>query len=296
MPQNNTEVHRKKKNKRWIRHCSPNPTIYFKTENLLEQLRLHTVCESAQCPNQGKCFTEGTATFLLLGNICTRNCSFCAVNHGLPQLVDEEESCRISQAIKILKLNHVVLTSVTRDDLPDGGASQFVKTIIAVREENPGVTIEVLIPDFKGSAEVLKLVLDEKPEVLNHNLETVPRLYPKVRPQADYQCSLRLLRRVKEYQTPCFTKSGLMVGLGESYKEVIAVMRDLRNVDCDFLTIGQYLRPSFNHHPIIRHVSQEEFESYRKVGERMGFKAIFSSRLVRSSFMAGEFFKKALNQ
>lgn len=286
----------KKKDERWVRHCSRSPTIYFNTENLLEQLRLHTVCESAQCPNQGKCFTEGTATFLLLGNICTRNCSFCAVEHGSPRSVDEEESYRISQAVKVLKLEHVVLTSVTRDDLPDGGASQFVKTIRAIREENPGVTIEVLIPDFKGSEDALKCVSDERPEVLNHNLETVPRLYPKVRPQADYQRSLKLLRRARDYRTYSFTKSGLMVGLGENHEEVITVMENLRNVDCDFLTIGQYLRPSFNHHPIIRHVGQEEFESYRKVGERMGFKAVFSSRFVRSSFMAGEFFKKAQNQ
>ena len=254
------------------------------------------MCESAQCPNQGKCFAEGTATFLLLGNRCTRNCSFCAVKHGSPQPVDEEEPYRISQAVKILKLDHVVLTSVTRDDLPDGGASQFVKTIKIVREENLGVTIEVLIPDFKDSEDALKSILSERPEVVNHNLETVPRLYPKVRPQADYQRSLGLLKRVKEYQVQCFTKSGLMVGLGENYEEVIVTMGELRNVGCDFLTIGQYLRPSFNHHPIIRHVGQEEFESYKEIGEKMGFKAIFSSRFVRSSFLAGEFFKKALNQ
>ena len=286
----------KKKDERWVRHCSCNPIIYFKTENLLEELHLHTVCESAQCPNQGKCFTEGTATFLLLGNICTRNCRFCAVEHGSPRLVDEEEPCRISQAVKTLKLSHVVLTSVTRDDLLDGGASQFVNTIKAIRKENPNVTTEVLIPDFNDSEEALKCVMDERPEVLNHNLETVPRLYPKVRPQSDYKRSLRLLRRAKGYQTQRFTKSGIMVGLGETCEEVKEVMEELRNVDCDFLTIGQYLRPSFNHHPIIRHVSQEEFEFYKEIGDKMGFRSIFSSRFVRSSFLAGDTYKKALHQ
>jgi len=281
----------KKKDERWVRHCSCNPTTYFKTENLLEDLHLNTVCKSAQCPNQGKCFAQGTATFLLLGNICTRNCSFCAVEHGSPQSVDKEEPHRISQAVTRLKLSHLVLTSVTRDDLPDKGAYQFIKTIKIVRKENPGVTIEVLVPDFKGSEEALESILDERPEVLDHNLETVPRLYPKVRPQADYYHSLELLKRAKESQT-CFTKSGLMVGLGESYEEVISTMEELRNAGCDFLTIGQYLRPSFNHHPIIRHVSQEEFESYKGIGKKMGFKAIFSNRWVRSSFLAGEFFKK----
>ena len=285
----------KKKDERWVRHCSGNPAIYFKTENILEELRLHTVCESAQCPNQGKCFTDGTATFLLLGNICTRNCRFCAVEHGSPTPIDEEEPSRISQAVKTLKLEHVVLTSVTRDDLIDGGASQFAQTIKAVRNENPKVTVEVLIPDFKGSEEALKCVMDEKPDVLNHNLETVPRLYPKVRPQADYKRSLKLLKRAKDYKGCSYTKSGLMVGLGENHEEIIEVLKELKNVDCDFLTIGQYLRPSFNHYPIIRHVNQEEFESYKELGEKMGFKAVFSSRLVRSSFMAGEFLKKALH-
>ena len=282
-----------KKDERWVCHCSCNPETYVKTENLLEELCLHTVCESAQCPNRGKCFTEGTATFLLLGNVCTRNCRFCAVEHGHPQPLDDDEPGRISQAVTTLKLEHAVLTSVTRDDLPDGGAFQFAQTIKAVRKENPNVTIEVLIPDFNGSKEALQCVLDEIPDVLNHNLETVPRLYTKVRPQADYKRSLKLIRRAKNYQPTCFTKSGLMVGLGETYEEVIDVMNELRKADCDFLTIGQYLRPSFNHYPMIRQVSQEEFESYEEMGGKMGFKAIFSGRLVRSSFMAGDIYKKA---
>lgn len=286
----------KKKNKRWVNACSHNPTVYFNTENLLDQLHLHTVCRSAQCPNQGTCFTEGTATFLILGDICTRDCTFCAVTHGLPQAPEQEEPNRIAQAVRVLNLKHAVITSVTRDDLPDGGASQFAETIKTVRKENPGVTIEVLIPDLMGSKDALTCILNEGPEVLNHNLETVPRLYPKVRPQADYRRSLALLQSAKEVQAPCFTKSGIMLGLGEQPEEVRAVMEDLRSVSCDFLTIGQYLRPSFDHYPIRRHVSQEEFESYQQIGEEMGFKAVFSSRLVRSSFMAGDFFKQAVSQ
>jgi len=283
----------KKKNERWVNHSSPDPTVYFKTENLLERLHLHTVCESAQCPNQGTCFADGIATFLLLGNTCTRNCSFCAVEHGSPLPVDEDEPGRICQAVTTMEISHVVLTSVTRDDLPDGGASQFAKTIAAVRSTNPEVTVEVLIPDLKGSEDALRCILDEQPDVLNHNLETIPRLYPKLRSQADYQRSLRVLQYTKGYQSDCFTKSGLMVGIGEQPEEILAVMEDLRNVGCDFLTIGQYLRPSFNHHPIIRHVCPEEFNEYKELGEKMGFTSVFSSRMVRSSFMAGDFLKKA---
>lgn len=282
----------KKKNERWVNYTSHDPTVYFKTENLLEGLLLHTVCASAQCPNRGTCFAEGTATFLLLGNTCTRNCSFCAVEHGSPLPVDEDEPRRISEAVATMNIKHVVLTSVTRDDLPDGGASQFSRTVAAVRGGNPAVTIEVLIPDLKGSEDALRQILDEHPHVLNHNLETIPRLYPKLRSQADYHRSLHVLRSAKEYQPHCLTKSGLMVGVGEQPEEILEAMEDLRNVGCDFLTIGQYLRPSFDHHPIVRHVREEEFVTYRERGERMGFAAVFSSRLVRSSFMAGDLFKK----
>ena len=284
----------KTKNERWVRKCSPNPAVYFQTQDILERMRLNTVCESARCPNQGTCFAQGTATFLLLGNSCTRNCSFCAVGHGHPQPPDREEPLRISRAVSALRISHVVLTSVTRDDLHDGGASHFSATIQAIRNASPDVTVEVLIPDFGGSREALFSVLDSRPHVLNHNLETVPRLYPRVRPQADYRQSLTLLQEVKEYETPCFSKSGLMVGLGETEDEVLSVMDDLRQRDCDLLTIGQYLRPSFNHHPIIRHVEGEEFNRYREMGEEMGFKAVFSSRMVRSSFMAGTFLKRGL--
>ncbi len=285
----------KKKNERWVSYQSHNPAGYLKTEKLLEQLELHTVCESAQCPNRGTCFTEGTATFLLLGNTCTRNCRFCAVAHGHPQPVDENEPLRISRAVKAMGIKHVVLTSVTRDDLPDGGAFHFARTISTIRKENPGVSLEVLIPDLQGSKEALRCILEERPEVLNHNLETVPRLYPKIREQADYLRSLKLLESAKNFEDTCFTKSGLMVGLGEQPDEIYAVMEDLRKVSCDFLTIGHYLRPSFNHYPVLRQVGQEEFNSYKMIGEQMGFKAVFSNRLVRSSFMAGNFFKKALS-
>jgi lipoic acid synthetase len=284
----------KTKNDRWVKKCAPDPAVYVQTRDLLGRMHLNTVCESAQCPNQGTCFAKGTATFLLLGTTCTRNCSFCAVDHGTPRPPDPEEPLRISQAVSAMKIRHAVLTSVTRDDLPDGGALQFSAAIEAIRNASPDVMVEVLIPDFRGSRRALFSVLDSRPHVLNHNIETVPRLYPRVRPQADYQRSLQLLREVKEHPVPCFSKSGLMVGLGESEDEVLSVMTDLRQCECDLLTIGQYLRPSFKHHPIVRRVEEDEFDRYRVAGERMGFKAVFSSRLVRSSFMAGTVLEKAV--
>jgi lipoic acid synthetase len=284
----------KTKNDRWVKKCAPDPAVYFQTRDLLGRLHLNTVCESAQCPNQGTCFAQGTATFLLLGTTCTRNCSFCAVDHGAPGPPDPEEPLHISQAVSTMKIRHAVLTSVTRDDLYDGGASQFSAAIEAIRNTSPDVMVEVLIPDFRGSRQALFSVLDSKPHVLNHNLETVPRLYPRVRPQADYERSLKLLREVKEHPAACFSKSGLMVGLGEREDEVLSVMADLRQCGCDLLTIGQYLRPSFKHHPIIRRVEEDEFERYRVAGEGMGFKAVSSGRLVRSSFMAGTFLQQVI--
>lgn len=284
----------KTKNDRWVKKCASDPAVYFQTRDLIKHLHLHTVCESAQCPNQGTCFARGTATFLLLGSNCTRRCSFCAVDHGHPEPPDSDEPLRISRAVTSLNISHVVLTSVTRDDLPDGGAAHFAATVREIRAHNPAVAIEVLIPDFRGSRQALFSVLDSRPDVLNHNLETVPRLYPRVRPQADYRQSLELLHAVKESGMSCLSKSGLMVGLGETEDEVLSVMDDLRQCGCDLLTIGQYLRPSFGHHPIIRHVDEGEFNRYRERGKRMGFKAVFSSRLVRSSFMAGSFLKQGL--
>lgn len=284
----------KTKNDRWVKKCAPDPAVYAQTRDLLGHMHLNTVCESAQCPNQGTCFARGTATFLLLGTICTRNCSFCAVDHGTPGPPDPDEPLRISQAVSAMNIRHTVLTSVTRDDLPDGGASKFSAAIEAIRHASPDVMVEVLIPDFRGSRRALFSVLDSRPHVLNHNIETVPRLYPRVRPQADYQRSLQLLREVKEHPVPCFSKSGLMVGLGETEDEVLAVMTDLRQCECDLLTIGQYLRPSFTHHPIMRRVEEDEFDRYRVAGERMGFKGVFSGRLVRSSFMAGTFLEQVV--
>jgi len=255
---------------------------------LLDGLSLHTVCESALCPNLGECFLHHTATFLLMGDICTRHCSFCAIKKGNPSPLDLDEPWNIAQAVGKLRLKHVVLTSVTRDDLPDGGAAHFAEAIEAIRQTNPQATVEVLIPDFGGSPEALKTVISRRPEVINHNVETVPRLYAEVRPQANYHRSLNLLRMVKSEGATILTKSGLMLGLGEMHGEVIAVMEDLRATGCDSLTIGQYLAPSTNHYPVIRYATPREFEEYRRLGGTIGFSSVFSAPFVRSSFKASE--------
>jgi lipoic acid synthetase len=272
----------------WLMRSAPDPAVLARMKRLLDGLQLHTVCESANCPNQGKCFVEGTATFMILGDICTRNCTFCAVNTGRPGALDVSEPEHLAEAIKDLGLRHVVITSVTRDDLEDGGASQFAECIKAIRRYDPSVTTEVLIPDFQGSLPALKTVLDSSPTVLNHNVETVPRLYPEVRPQARYERSIELLWRAKAEDPKILTKSGLMVGLGETHQEVLEVMRDLREADGDFLTIGQYLQPSPQHHPVIRFVPPAEFDEYQRAGEEMGFRAVASGPFVRSSFQAAE--------
>ncbi len=253
---------------------------------LTGQLKLHTVCESALCPNRMACFTEGTVTFLILGNVCTRNCTFCAVHHGKPEALDPDEPEHIVEAVQKLKLRYVVVTSVTRDDLPDGGASQFVKVITALRKYDPDIPVEVLIPDFQGSLAALRHVIDAFPTVLNHNVETVPRLYSGVRPQAQYRWSLALLKRAKALNNKLFTKSGLMLGLGETRQEVISTMADLREAGCDFLTIGQYLQPSLRHHSLVRYASPEEFDEYGAIAKEMGFISANSGPLVRSSFHA----------
>jgi len=255
---------------------------------LTRDLRLHTVCESARCPNQTKCFGEGTATFMILGDICTRNCTFCAVKHGKPQTPDPQEPEHIVEAVKKLRLQYAVITSVTRDDLPDGGASHFAQTIRAIHEYNPNIMVEVLIPDFRGSLPALQTAVDASPTVLNHNVETIPRLYPEVRPEADYQRSIELLARTKSLNRELLTKSGLIVGLGETRQEIINVMADLREVGCDLLTIGQYLQPSLSHHKVVRYVPPEEFEEYVNIGEQLGFRHVVSGPLVRSSFHAAE--------
>ncbi|MBA7699839.1 Lipoyl synthase [subsurface metagenome] len=257
----------------------------------MDGLQLHTVCESAHCPNQGECFARRVATFMILGDVCTRNCTFCAVEHGQPAPPDANEPEHIVEAIKKLGLRHVVITSVTRDDLPDGGAYQFAKVIQAIRSYDPGITAEVLIPDFQGSLSALEVVVASHPAIINHNVETVPRLYSQVRPQADYERSIELLKHVKSTERELLTKSGLMLGLGEKYEEVIQVMKDLRKVDCDFLTIGQYLRPSINHHEVVRFVPPVEFEEYKNTGVAMGFRDIASAPYVRSSFQADRMLK-----
>ncbi|GAI83559.1 unnamed protein product [marine sediment metagenome] len=236
----------------------------------MDGLQLHTVCESAHCPNQGECFARGVATFMILGDVCTRNCTFCAVKHGLPAPPDANKPEHLVEAVKKLGLRYVVVTSVTRDDLPNGGAYQFAKVIEAIRSYDPRITVEVLIPDFQGSLSALEVVVASHPAIINHNVETVPRLYPQVRPQANYKRSIQLVKHAKSRERELLTKSGLMLGLGERREEVIQVMEDLRGVDCDFLTIGQYLRPSVNHHEVVRFVPPEEFEEYKNAGVAMG--------------------------
>lgn len=273
----------------WIKRRFPPQEEWERVQKLLRTLALHTVCESARCPNLGECFRRGTATFLILGNVCTRSCRFCAVGKGIPLPPDPEEPERVAEAAKRLYLKHVVVTSVTRDDLPDGGAGHFAATILAIRQALPQATVEVLVPDFQGSEEALDTVLAARPEVLNHNLETVPRLYPLVRPQADYARSLQLLEKAKNKAPGILTKSGLMVGLGETRKEVEEVLRDLRKARCDIVTIGQYLRPSVHHLPVASYVPPEEFEYYREYALRLGFSGVASGPFVRSSYKAEEF-------
>jgi lipoic acid synthetase len=279
----------------WLRRKLPDPEALSKMRGLLQRHGLNTVCQEALCPNQGECFGQGTATFLILGKTCTRNCTFCAIpTEERPPAPDPDEPGRIAQASAELGLKHVVITSVTRDDLEDGGASHFAHTVRALRDTNPEIIVEVLIPDFQGSAEDLKTVMDSGPDILNHNLETVPRLYPEVRPQAVYPRSLELLKRAREMAPARITKSGLMLGIGEEKEEVLRVMADLREASCDLLTLGQYLRPSGKHHPVARYLTPDEFDELRLEGEKMGFKAVFSAPLVRSSFHAAEIFKKAI--
>ncbi len=256
-----------------------------KIRSLIDDYRIHTVCESAKCPNIGECFSKNTLTFMILGDVCTRNCRFCGVEKGTPLPPDPEEPERIAEAVKRLELDYVVITSVTRDDLPDGAASQFAAVITKLHP----LKVEVLIPDFLGSKEALKTVLDANPYVLNHNVETVSRLYAKIRPQANYNRSLNVLKTAKNGEL--YTKSGLMVGLGETKDEVISVLRDLRSVECDIVTIGQYLPPSKAHLKVERYVLPEEFKEYREIGKKLGFLEVFSGPFVRSSYQAGEIIK-----
>lgn len=256
-------------------------------ESLLDGLALHTVCQEALCPNLPECFGQGTATFLILGDVCTRNCRFCAVKKGHPLPPDPEEPERIAEAAARLHLRYVVVTSVTRDDLPDGGAGHFAATVRAIRRRLPEAGVEVLIPDFRGSLAALETVLDAGPDGVNHNVETVPRLYPPIRPQADYRRSIGILSWVKVRAPQIATKSGLMLGLGERTAEVLQVFYDLREAGCDILTLGQYLQPTERQHPVVRYVPPEEFAEYREKAEAMGFRKVVAGPLVRSSYQAG---------
>ena len=259
------------------------------TQKLLQSLSLHTVCESAHCPNRGECFMKKVATFLIMGNVCTRGCRFCAVEKGMPQPLDFKEPGRVGEASRRLGLKHVVVTSVTRDDLPDGGASHFAATIREIRQALPFSTVEVLTPDFQGRKEDLQVVVKENPEVFNHNVETVPRLYHSVRPLASYKRSLTLLERVKEISPSIITKSGLMVGLGERREEVVELLEDLRSVGCDVVTIGQYLRPSPRHLEVQEYVPPLVFSWYEDVAHSLGFRGVASGPFVRSSYLAEKF-------
>ncbi len=280
----------------WLKHKIAPPALMLEMKNLISGLNLHTICESARCPNIGDCFSRKTATFLILGDVCSRNCAFCAVKKGAPLPVDEKEPQSVLRAVQKLGLRYVVITSVTRDDLDDGGASQFVKVVKALHEHKDHITIEVLIPDFCGSFNALTSVVKSGSHVINHNIETVPRLYRKVRPEAVYNRSLNLLKEVKYINSRIITKSGLMLGLGETMEEVIDVMNDLRKADCDLITIGQYLQPSSRHHPVFEFVFPEKFFQYKQIGMEMGFAGVASAPLVRSSFRAAELYAKIKNK
>ncbi len=271
----------------WLRVKAPQWERVGNVKDILRDLDLNTVCEEASCPNIGECFSHGTATFLIMGPACTRACPYCDIDfEKKPQALDPTEPLRLAEAVGRMNLNHVVITSVNRDDLPDGGAEQFVKCIDAIRVRSPKTTIEVLIPDLCGNWGALELILTAKPEVLNHNTETIPRLYRRVRPQGDYPRTLELIRRSRDISPSVYTKSGIMVGLGETDDEVHQVMHDLREVDCDILTIGQYLQPTPKHLAVQDFVTPEQFEQWRVVGEAMGFLQVVSSPLTRSSYHA----------
>ena len=277
---------------RWIRVKAPGSGAYRETQRIMRDSQLVTVCEEAACPNIGECWSKKHATFMIMGEICTRSCAFCNVRTGKPDALDMHEPEHVAMAAEKLGLNHVVITSVDRDDLPDGGARHFAAVIAAIRARSPRTTIEILTPDFLRKDGALESVVAARPDVFNHNLETVPGLYPKIRPGARYFHSLRLLQRVKELDSRMFTKSGIMVGLGEERLEVLQVMDDMRVADVDFITIGQYLQPTRKHAPIDRFVTPEEFNGYETVAYAKGFSMVSASPLTRSSHHAGDDFKR----
>jgi lipoic acid synthetase len=272
----------------WLKKRLPTGPDFEKVKGLIEKDRLHTVCQEARCPNIWECFSQQTATFLIMGARCTRNCRFCSVEQGPLEPPDPAEPALVASAARQMGLKYVVITSVTRDDLPDGGAAFFAKTIDEIHRQIPDALVEVLIPDFQGDAEALQTVLNARPDVLNHNVETVPRLYPIVRPQANYRRSLQLLNRVRKYDPYLPTKSGLMLGLGESSAEIRSTLKDLRDVRCRILTLGQYLQPSKAHLPVKRFVPPAEFENWKHTAVKMGFSEVASGPFVRSSYHAKE--------
>jgi lipoic acid synthetase len=272
----------------WIKVRAPAGETYERLQLLMRSKSLHTVCEEAMCPNMGECWGSGTATFLMLGDVCTRTCGFCDIKHGKPALMDWGEAERVAQAVKSMQLQHAVITSVNRDDRRDGGAPLFAMVIRRIRELLPGCSIEVLIPDFKGSLEALRIVMQARPEILNHNVETVPRLFKQVQPQDNYDWAAATLSHAKQLDPEVLTKSGIMLGLGEELDEVKAVMRDQRSWGVDILTVGQYLQPSKKHLPIARYYTMEEFAEIREYGYSIGFKWVESNPLVRSSYHAAE--------
>lgn len=273
----------------WIKVRLPSNPVFFSTKGLISDLKLHTVCESAQCPNRWECWSQGTATFMIAGEHCTRACGFCAVSTAKPLALEEDEPERVAEAIRRLKLKHVVITAVARDDIADGGSDHFARTIEAVRAVDPAIVIEVLTPDFNGKESSIQRVIDARPHVFNHNLETVERLSPLVRSRAKYQLSLDVLKRVKEIAPDIVTKSGLMLGLGETENELFQSMDDLRESNVQVLTLGQYLRPTPQHLPVVEYVRPEAFDLYREIGYKKGFEYVASGPLVRSSYHAADF-------
>lgn len=273
----------------WIKVRLPSNPVFFSTKALVSDLRLHTVCESAQCPNRWECWSQGTATFMIAGDRCTRACGFCAVTTAKPFALEEDEPQRVAEAVGRMKLKHVVITAVARDDMPDGGALHFARTIEAIRQRDPAVVIEILTPDFNGKEESLRTVLAAAPHVFNHNLETVERLSPVVRSRAKYRLSLDVLKRAKQIRPESATKSGIMLGLGETETEIFQTMDDLREHDVEVLTLGQYLRPSPQHLPVVEYITPEAFDLYGEIGRKKGFTHVASGPLVRSSYHAADF-------
>ncbi|MBL8981472.1 MAG: lipoyl synthase [Gemmatimonadetes bacterium] len=272
----------------WLKVKAPGGANYIRLKGLMRELKLNTVCEEAHCPNVGECWEHGTATFMILGDVCTRNCAYCAVNHGRPPVYDIEEPARVAAAAEQMALRHVVITSVDRDDLPDFGAHIFAETIRLVHERVPGCSVEVLVPDFQGNEDSIRKVLEAGPEIYNHNTETVPRLYKRARPGGRYERVMNIFRTAKRIAPNIPTKTGIILGLGEVIEEVLQVMRDLREVDVDILTLGQYLRPSDDHLPIDRYYTPGEFHQLREAGLAMGFRHVEAGPLVRSSYHAWE--------